>query len=150
VSRHPFRYSTTIRVRWGDCDAFGHVNNASYLSYFEEARIDYWKEIVPDVPFTGMAIVHASVDFRGQAYPGDVLTICAAVTELRRTSFWAAYEVSRGETVVATGRSAQVFFDYASQKPAPIPEAFRERIALYEHIETNADRQTLNAEAPDA
>ena len=141
MSSQTFRFSTTIRVRWGDCDAFGHVNNASYLSYFEEARIDYWKAVVPDVPFTGMAIVHASVDFRGQAYPGDVLTIRAAVTELRNTSFWAAYEVLRGDAVMATGRSAQVFFDYASQKPAPIPEAFRERIAQYEGIPpTNAER----------
>ena len=89
-----------------------------------------------------MAIVHASVDFRGQAFPGDVLTIRAAVTELRRTSFWADYEVLRGEAVMATGRSAQVFFDYASQKPTPIPEAFRAAVASYEGIgETpNAER----------
>lgn len=134
-----FRFSTTIRVRWGDCDAFGHVNNASYLSYFEEARIDYWKAVVPDVPFTGMAIVHASVDFRGQAFPGDVLTIRAAVSQLRRTSFWADYEVLRGATVVATGRSAQVFFDYAAQKPTAIPEAFRARVASYEEIAPNPE-----------
>jgi acyl-CoA thioester hydrolase len=134
VSGQAFRFSTSIRVRWSDCDAFGHVNNASYLSYFEEARIDYWKAVVPDVPFRGMAIVHAQVDFRGQAFPGDVLTIRAAVTELRRTSFWAAYEVLRGDTVMATGRSAQVFFDYEAQTPAAIPDAFRERVAAYEGI----------------
>ena len=134
ASAPTYRFSTTIRVRWGDCDAFGHVNNASYLSYFEEARIDYWKAVVPDVPFTGMAIAHVTVDFEGQAYPGDELTIRVAVTELKRTSFWAAYEVARGEPVVATGRSAQVFFDYATQQPAPIPPAFRQRIASYEGI----------------
>ena len=134
MSAPTFRFSTTLRVRWGDCDSFGHVNNASYLTFFEEARIDYWKAVVPDVPFTGMAIVHTSVDFKGQAYPVDVLTIRVAVTELRRTSFWAAYEVLRGDQVVATGRSAQVFFDYATQRPAPIPEAFRQGVASYEGI----------------
>ena len=134
MSDQAYRFSTTVRVRWGDCDAFGHVNNASYLSYFEEARIDYWKAVVPDVPFTGMAIAHVSVDFRGQAYPGDVLTIGVAVTELKRTSFWAAYQVRRGDTTVAIGRSAQVFFDYAVQQPTAIPPAFRERIASYEGI----------------
>lgn len=138
MSAPTFRFATTLRVRWGDCDAFGHVNNASYLTFFEEARIDYWKAVVPDVPFTGMAIVHASVDFRGQAFPGDVLTIRAAVTELRRTSFRAAYEVLRGEQVVATGTSAQVFFDYATQRPAAIPDAFRERVASYEGIAATA------------
>lgn len=142
MSDPTFRFSTTVRVRWSDCDAFGHVNNASYLSYFEEARIDYWKAVLPDLPFTGMAIVHASVDFRGQAYSGDVLAVRVAVTELGRTSFWAAYEVVRGETVVATGRSAQVMFDYTTQKPSPIPEAFRERIASYEAIAAHAERRT--------
>ena len=53
---------------------------------------------------------------------------------ISNTSFRAAYEVLRGDAVMATGRSAQVFFDYASQKPAPIPDAFRERIAEYEAI----------------
>ncbi len=134
-----FRFSTTIRVRWGDCDAFGHVNNASYLTYFEEARIDYWKAVVPDVPFTGMAIVHAEVDFRGQAFPGDVLSIAAAVTELGRTSFWASYEVRRGDALMATGRTAQVFFDYASSRPSPIPAAFRDRVASYERIARGGD-----------
>lgn len=134
MSAPAFRFTTTVRVRWGDCDAFGHVNNASYLSYFEEARIDYWKAVVPDVPFTGMAIVHASVDFRGQAFPGDVLTIGAAITELKKTSFWTAYEVRRGDTVVATGKSAQVLFDYAAQKPTAIPDVFRDRVAAYEGI----------------
>ena len=129
-----FRFTTTIRVRWGDCDAFGHVNNASYLSYFEEARIDYWKAVVPDVPFTGMAIVHTAVDFRGQAFPGDTLTIKVAVTELKRTSFWAAYEVLKGDAVMATGRSAQVFFDYETQQAAVIPAAFRQTVASYEGI----------------
>lgn len=138
MSASAFRFATTIRVRWGDCDAFGHVNNASYLSYFEEARIDYWKAVVPEVPFTGMAIVHATVDFRGQAFPGDVLTIRAAITELRTTSFWAAYEVLRGDTIVATGKSAQVFFDYKSQKPTAIPDAFRQSVAAYEGIATTA------------
>ncbi|HTV03462.1 MAG TPA: thioesterase family protein [Luteitalea sp.] len=134
MSAQAYRFSTTVRVRWGDCDAFGHVNNASYLSYFEEARLDYWKAVLPDVPFTGMAIAHVSVDFRGQAYPGDVLTIRVAITEMKRTSFWAAYEVSRADAIVASGRSAQVFFDYTRQQSTPIPPAFRERIASYEGI----------------
>lgn len=134
MSAVAFRFSTEVRVRWGDCDAFGHLNNASYLSLFEEARLDYWKAVVPDVPFTGMAIAHVSVDFTGQAYPGDVLTIRLAVTELKRTSFWAAYEVLREGVVVARAKSAQVFFDYATQQPTPIPDAFRARVTAYEGL----------------
>ena len=134
MSELAFRFATPIEVRWSDCDAFGHVNNASYLTYFEQARIAYWTAVAPDIPFTGMAIVHVSVDFRGQAFPGDVLTVRTAVTQLKRTSFWVAYEVLRGDAVVARGTSAQVFFDYKAQRPAVMPQAFRERIASYEGI----------------
>lgn len=138
MSSRAYRFSTSMDVRWSDCDAFGHVNNASYLTYLEQVRIAYWNAVVPDVPFTGMAIVHVSLDFRGQAYPGDVLTVRAAITELKRTSFWASYEVLRGDVVVASGRSAQVFYDYSTQRPAAIPDAFRRRVAEYEGLATGA------------
>jgi acyl-CoA thioester hydrolase len=63
-----------------------------------------------------------------------VLTVRTAVTELKRTSFWVSYQVWRGDAVVASGRSAQVFFDYQAQRPTAMPQAFRERIASYEGL----------------
>ncbi|MBA2353407.1 MAG: acyl-CoA thioesterase [Luteitalea sp.] len=145
MSAPAFRFSTTIVVRWSDCDAFGHVNNASYLTYLEQARIEYWNAVLPDLPFTGLAIVHVSLDFRGQAYPGDVLDVRAAITELKRTSFWASYEVQRLGVVVASGRSAQVFFDYTRQTPTAVPDAFRTRVAEYEGLTIGAEDRGQHA-----
>lgn len=133
MSRPAFRFSTTVDVRWSDCDALGHVNNARFATYLEEARIAYWKAVLPDVPFTGLIIARIEIDFRAQAFPGDALTVHTAVTELKRTSFWVDYEIRRGgDVLVAAARSAQVFFDYATQTPAPLPDAFRTRVEDYE------------------
>ena len=41
-----FKYKTPISIRFADIDAFGHVNNAIYLTYFEMARSAYWNEII--------------------------------------------------------------------------------------------------------
>lgn len=133
MSTPAFRFSTSIAVRWSDCDAFGHVNNARFVTYLEEARIAYWKAVLPDVPFTGLILARVEIDFRAQAFPADVLIIRTAVTEIGRTSFWADYEILHGGAeLVARARSAQVFFDYKTQKPTPLPDAFRARVEAYE------------------
>ena len=41
----PYKFSTTIEVRFKDVDSLGHVNNAVYLTYFEIARFHYWKTL---------------------------------------------------------------------------------------------------------
>jgi acyl-CoA thioester hydrolase len=40
-----FRFNYPIEVRFSDTDAMGHVNNAVYLTYFEQARLAYWREL---------------------------------------------------------------------------------------------------------
>lgn len=131
--RGRFRFTTSIEVRWSDCDAFGHVNNAVYLTYLEQARFAYWHEVLPDMPFPGMILARIEIDYRAQAFPGDRLEVRAAVTELRNSSFWTDYEIVRADgTLVALARSAQVFFDYTTQKPLPIDPRFREQVGAYE------------------
>jgi acyl-CoA thioester hydrolase len=129
----PYRFHTAIQVRWGDCDAAGHVNNATYLTYLEEARIAYWKSVAGDLSFGNLIIARVEIDYRAQAYTGDVLDVYVAVTELRNSSFWADYRVVRTDGIlVATARSAQLFFDYDTQKPRPMSPEFRRIVTEYE------------------
>jgi acyl-CoA thioester hydrolase len=73
------------------------------------------------------------IDYRAQAFTGDVLDMRAAVTQLGNTSFWVDYEILRADgVIVATARSAQLFFDYATQKPTPLPGEFRALVTAYE------------------
>ena len=89
-------FETHIAVRWGDMDAMGHVNNATYFRYMETARIDWFRSIgcVPDAQGEGPVIVNAFCNFYRQfEYPDEVL-LKMYVSDPGRTTFesWATME----------------------------------------------------------
>src|SRR6185436_13876380 len=93
-----FRYEHPIEVRFVDTDAFGHVNNAVYLSYFEAARAGYYA-VVTGAPFgTGesaadhtFVIAEAHVVYRAPAYFGERLIVGCRFNWTARSSFGLAY-----------------------------------------------------------
>jgi acyl-CoA thioester hydrolase len=129
-----FRVSCPVEVRFRDCDAMGHVNHAVYFTYLEIGRLAYANR----VGFRGKPdyiIAHAECDFRASARTGDHLVVSLGVTSLGRTSFTMEYEILDAEgRLVATARTVQVVYDYATKKPAPIPAEFREKIASFEGL----------------
>lgn len=128
-----FRFRMPIHVRWSDCDPFGHVNNAVYLTYLEQARFAYWHEVLADVEFPGMILARIEIDYRAQAFPDEHLDLGAAIVEMGTTSFKVDYEIVKADgTVVARARSVQVFFDYKAHRPMAIDPRFRERVTAYE------------------
>lgn len=128
-------YCHRLIVRFRDCDALGHVNNAVYFTYFEQARFHHWRSLgydirtlPPGVP--GFILARAECDFEAQASYGDELEVRLTVSAVGRTSFTYEYELVKVETGerVAAARSVQVCFDYQTQKPAPIPQALRQEL----------------------
>lgn len=131
-----FRFSTTLEVRWRDLDALGHVNNAVYFTYLEQARFQYLRELglIPSDPFgIGMILAEARCQFKSPLELGERVTIYTRVSELRNSSFIFEYRIE-GEDgrVAATARSVQVCYDYQNQRSVPIPDKWREAITAYE------------------
>ena len=131
-----FRFSTTLEVRWRDLDALGHVNNAVYFTYLEQARFQYLRELglIPSDPFgIGMILAEARCQFKSPLELGERVTIYTRVSELRNSSFIFEYRIE-GEDgrVAATARSVQVCYDYQNQHSIPIPDKWREAITAYE------------------
>jgi acyl-CoA thioester hydrolase len=130
-----FRVHCPIEVRFRDCDAMGHVNNAVYLTYLEQARFAYWNaadigRLAGEVSYI---IARVEIDFRAPATTGQMLDVAIAVTGLGRTSFSMAYEIRDGEgRLVATAKSVQVAYDYAAGKAVVLPDAIRQRIREFE------------------
>ena len=122
-----------LDVRFSDCDPFGHVNNAKYLTYLEQARIDLWRrqlgwlagERRPDGR-RGHAFIlaRAEIDFRAQARYGDTLEVRLGLGKFGRTSLGYEYEVVRvaDEQVVAAAKTVQVWFDYDANTPTPFAD----------------------------
>ena len=128
-----FRHRLDVRFR--DCDPLGHVNNAVYLTYLEQARFALWRELwginferlPPGAP--GVILAHAEIDYRLPAKYGDVLEVRVSVAAIGRTSFTYTYEIADQESrVVATARTVIVMYDYATGRPAPIPDALRAKL----------------------
>ena len=125
------------QVIFRDIDAFGHVNNAVYFSYFEWARSLLWFELTGfgaarDI---GFIVAHAACDFRRQL-DLERIDICVRISELGNSSMVFLHEIRKngGSDVAATGKVVVVMFDWASQSKVPISEGLRRKVA-----EWNAD-----------
>ena len=131
-----FRFSNTLEVRWRDLDALGHVNNAVYFTYLEQARLRYLRELglfSVDPAEVGMILAEVSCQFKSPLGLGERVTIRTRVSELRNSSFFFEYRVEgKDGRIVATAHSAQVCYDYQNQRPIPIPDEWREAIIAYE------------------
>ena len=129
-------YVHRLEVRFRDCDALGHVNNAVYLTYLEQARLSQWRalwkfgtpQVAPGMP--GVILARVECDYKRQATYGDTLDVRLTVAEVGRTSFKYDYEIVdvEGRTVL-TAKTVQVMFDYGLQKPVPIPDGIRALLA---------------------
>ena len=126
-----FQYEHDVEVQFRDCDAFGHVNNAVYLTYLEEARFGFWKRLsgATGTP-QDIIVARAECDYRMPVAFGDRLVVRVAVAAVGNSSFTLAYEVllARTRQVVATARTVQVMYDYTAARPIPIPNDIRVKL----------------------
>jgi acyl-CoA thioester hydrolase len=130
-----FRFVHAQEVTFRDLDVFGHVNNAVYLTYLENARLGYLREVLSIESFEDLLVILAKVriDFRSRASLGEVLEIGARVSRIGTKSFDLDHEVSGpGARLVAVASTTLVTFDYRGDATMPVPDLWRERIESFE------------------
>ena len=125
-----FEFETELRVRFRDIDTMGHVNNALYATYLEQARADYFWEVIGErLPEVGSVLASLSIEFHEPIDPGETITVAVRVTDLGATSIPMAYEIRRENgAVAATAETVQVVYDRETETTKPVPEAWREAI----------------------
>ena len=111
----------------------GHVNNAVYLTYFEEARFAYWRALwgaeMGDPRAPGVILARAEIDYRRAARYGETLEVRMTLAGLGTTSIRSDYEiVNAGGDVIATGKTVLVVYDYQTNQPVPISDEVRARL----------------------
>ncbi|MEW1719324.1 thioesterase family protein [Streptomyces sp. NPDC093109] len=125
------RHIYSCPLRWSDMDAFGHVNNVVFLTYLEEARIDFMFRLAPgdgSPSFAGGSVVaRHEIDYkRPLLHRHEPVTIESWVTKINAASLTIAYEVKDPET---EDRAAQVYvkastvvvpYDLAAGRPRRI------------------------------
>lgn len=129
-----FRFVHDESLRWVDLDAMGVVNNAVYLTLFEQARFGYFHSLGllrgDGFPFVlGQTTVRFEKPVRG----GRKVVIGVRTVRLGGRSFDQDYEVRDGTIVVATGLATLVCVD-EQLRSMPIPDLFRSAVASFEDI----------------
>ncbi len=140
-----FTYEHPIEVRFVDTDAFGHVNNAVYLSYFEAARAGYYAKVAGQPFMTGargmadmFVIAEARISYRAPSFFGETLLVGCRFAWASRTSFGLEYRIRADESVVAParvvgdGETVQVMFDLERNKVVRVPD---DLLAMFEAYE---------------
>jgi len=130
-------YTDKQFVRWDDIDAFGHVNNAKYLTYIQEARFQwsfYQYAAKNEKPtLVEMVVARNEIDYIVPIYEGGrFYDVNLWVESIGNTSFVLGYEVvGEDGTVHAKVKSVQVAVSMETKKSRPLTESEREFLTSY-------------------
>lgn len=125
-----FQFFIEVRVRFSETDMFGHMNNTVSFTYFEQARIDYFRhlgilmpsasdEFVKSIPI----VADLQCDYVQQVFFDDVLRIYTKVAKIGNSSMDLHYLVkNQRDEVCFTGRGTVVQMDPRTGKSVPISE----------------------------
>ncbi|HEY6055908.1 MAG TPA: thioesterase family protein [Gaiellaceae bacterium] len=111
-----------IDVRFRDCDAMGHVNNAVYSTYLEQARIGILGDLEPFI------LARVEIDFRAEMQPGEDVEIGSRCSRVGTKSFELEHELRVDGRLVAEAKSVLVGYDYAKGESVPLPAELKERL----------------------
>jgi acyl-CoA thioester hydrolase len=125
IGRVSFVHRETVRFR--DVDAMGHVNNAVFATYIEQARIAFLSPNGAKVE--EMILARLEIDFRSPAEVGETIEITVTPTRIGTKSFDLEYVLRAGDRVVAEAKTVLVAYDYEHSRSVEIPERWKERLA---------------------
>ena len=125
----------TLGVRWGDMDAFNHVNNAEYLRYLEEARVQ-WIAGIAGVSLTDRiapVLVASNVNYRKPIEWPTEIVVELFIEKLGNSSLTMGHRMlASGDSTVlySDGSVVMVWIDTQTGKSVPLPEAVRAACAI--------------------
>ncbi|HSK28035.1 MAG TPA: thioesterase family protein [Jiangellales bacterium] len=125
--RHEFRCA----VRFDDLDAYGHVNNVTFVEYLQEARVDWAHSYATGArgSHEGAVVVHQEIDYlKPVPFRTEPLVVAVWVTRIGTSSYEVAYEVTADGVTVARAASRLVAYDLAAHGPRELTPG--ERSAL--------------------
>jgi acyl-CoA thioester hydrolase len=133
-----FRFYHPIEIRYGDLDPQGHVNNAAYLTYMEQARLKYHEHLglFQGNDFLDMGVIQAEATctYLAPILYGTSIRVGVRTVRLGNKSLQMGYviEDEGSGAQLATGRTIQVAYDYRARQSIPIPDTWRSVLADFE------------------
>ena len=124
MSATEFPFVHRERVRFNDCDPMGHVNNASYSTYLEQARIGVLGGLEDFI------LARVEIDFRSELRSGEEVEVRSRCSRLGTKSFDLTHELRAGDgRLVADALSVLVTYDYERGESVALSEELKRRLA---------------------
>ena len=123
-------FRTAISVRWGDMDAFNHVNNAQYLRYLEEARVQ-WLAGIPGISLTDRiapVLVASNVNYRQPIEWPSEIAVDLFIEKIGNSSLTMGHRMlssTDASVLYSDGNVVMVWIDTQTGKSVPLPEAIK-------------------------
>ena len=138
-----FRFYHPIEVRYGDLDPQGHLNNAKFVTFFEQARIQYFRHLglfKEGQSFMDIGVILADVHvaYKKPVEWGTPVKVGVRAMKIGNKSITVEQTVVHAETeeLFAIGEVVMVAYDYHTGKSIPIPQEWREKVVEFENIPT--------------
>jgi acyl-CoA thioester hydrolase len=133
-----YKFKSDIAIRFSDIDSMGHVNNAVYLTYFEVARYNYWRDVAGwNLKETGIVVGRSEINYLKPVTIDDKLVCYVRVTRIGNSSFDIMHVLvkisDKGEEICTTCKTVCISYDYGANKSIPIPK--EGRLKMIEHDE---------------
>jgi acyl-CoA thioester hydrolase len=130
----PFVHRDTVRFR--DLDAMGHINNAVFATYVEQARVEYLASLgvldraVYSQGSESMILARIELDFRAPGEPEGEVVVGVRPARVGAKSFELEYRVEQAGELIAEARTVLVSYDYDRQESVAVPERWREALQV--------------------
>jgi acyl-CoA thioester hydrolase len=111
------------RVRWRDCDAMGHVNNAVYSTFLEEARIEALGGLAEFI------LARVEIDFRSELRAAEEIEVRTRCSRIGTKSLDLEHEIHANGRLAAQAKSVLVGYDYELGGSVELSDEIRERIS---------------------
>jgi acyl-CoA thioester hydrolase len=140
MPKSDFKFHTTTRVRWMECDAQGIAFNGAYMGYLEIAQAEYFRNLgfsiykIAQRGYFDSAVVKAMLEFKAPARIEDVLELHTRVSRIGNTSLTLDVEIyiQDSEKLLSILQAVYVGFYPQSMETRPVPDEIR---ALVDHFE---------------
>ncbi len=141
LKSNPFKHKIPVQLRFKDGDVMGHVNNANHFTYFELARIHYFRDVVrKDINWNkeGIILARMVIDYKNPLLINDEVYAYTKCSRLGNKSFDLEYMLvafkGNQETEIATGVSTLVCYNYEIKESVEIPDEWRKKLSAFDMI----------------
>jgi acyl-CoA thioester hydrolase len=140
-----YKFFHPIEVRYGDLDPQGHLNNAKFLTYFEQARVHYFVQLglfslQQSFMDIGVIVADIHIKYRAPVLWGEPVKagVLAAKIGTKSITLEQCVTDESTEHLYADGTVILVSYDYHEHRTIPVPAAWRDKISQFEGLQSTA------------